>query len=105
MTGVHARFPPQAGNRPGVDAGLDGPSHVPAPLPPPPAAGGGRGAKVALADPCSSTGLLPLTRKWVVNDPTMDRSHGRQFVGKDKGCAPGSDDQTASRSACGKNPS
>ena len=86
MTGVHARFPPRAGIRPGVHAGLGGPSHVPAPsLPPPEAAGGrGRGAEVALADPCSSTGLLPLTRKRVVNDPAPDTSLGRRFVGKDK---------------------
>ena len=40
MTGVHARFPPQADIRPGVYAGLGGPSHVPTPLPPPEAAGG-----------------------------------------------------------------
>ena len=65
--------------------GRDGP--IPAP---PPArrrrrrAGGGRGAKVALADPCYSTGLIPLTRKRVVNDPPLDRSLGRRFVGRDK---------------------
>ena len=61
MTGVHARFPPQAGIWPGVDAGLGRPD--PRPRPPPSRRlrrreGGGRGAKVALADPCSSTGLL-----------------------------------------------
>ena len=43
MTGVHARFPPQAGIRPGVDAGFSATAHVPAPLPPA-AFGGGRGA-------------------------------------------------------------
>ena len=93
MTGVHARFPPQAGIRPGVDAGLGGPSHLPAPsLPPPKAAGGrGLGAKVALADPSSSTGLIPLTRKRVVNDPALRRSLGKQFVGKDKVLTPGPD--------------
>ena len=39
MTGVHARFPPKAGIRPGVYAGLHATARVSAPLAP--AAGGG----------------------------------------------------------------